>query len=229
MRKSTKFMTVMAMAVGLTGLTLGADAQAQMPDDGGSEFEVDARGGISLPVSDLGDVADPGASFGLGATYWVHERIGVRVNGDAGLLTGLDADETGSGFESPDLDLYRYTGGVVARLTPRETRWDVTANLGAGGATYSSDDFAAGTLVNPVTGEAVQDFSSTYFSTTGGLKIGYDVTERVAVFAGGQAYLDFADEEDTAIFGEVAPQEVEPGGFDTAWTIPLQAGVKIRF
>jgi hypothetical protein len=229
MKRSTRFTTVMGMIVALAGLPTGGETEAQMTDGTDSRIEVDARGGISLPVSDLGDVADPGASFGLGATYWVSERIGVRVNGDAGLLTGLDADETGSGFESPDLDLYRYTGGVAARLTPRETRWDVTANLGAGGATYSSDDFAAGTLVNPVTGEAVQDFSGTYFSTTGGLKIGYDVTERVAVFAGGQAYLDFADEEDTAIFSEVAPQEVEPGGFDTAWTIPLQAGVKIRF
>lgn len=228
MRTRTTFLTILAAAAALAWLPAQGEAQGFGTDEA-SKFEIDARGGVSIPVSDLGDIADPGASFGLGANYWFNERIGVRVNGDAALLTGLDADETGTGLESPDVDLYRYTGGVVARITPPENRWDVTANLGAGGATYSSDDFVGGPLVNPVSGEAVEDFSETYFSTTGGVKVGYDVTDRVTVFAGGQAYLDFADEDDTAIFNQVAPADVDADGFDTSWTIPIQAGVKLKF
>lgn len=151
------------------------------------------------------------------------------MNGDASFLTGIDGDETGTGLESPDIDVYRYTGGVVGRLTPRESPWSVTANLGAGGVTYDSDEFEGGAVFNPATGERTDDFSQTYFSTTGGLKIGYDLSERLAVFAGGQAYLDFTDEDDTAVFGTVVPAEADADGFDTAWSLPVQAGVKIRF
>lgn len=82
-------------------------------------------------------------------------------------------------------------------------------------------------VVNPVTGNTVTDFSETYFTANGGLKVGYDVTPSVNVYAGGQWYLAFTDEEDTAVLSSLSPSEIN--AFDTASEIPIVLGVRASF
>ena len=217
---TSRISALIATGVLLGVLALPHAAQAQRAGGGSNPFDIDARAGVTLPASDIGDVADPGASFGLGLTYWFHHRLGVRLNGDLGLLSGLDADETGTSSESPDIDVWRYTLGIVGRITPPASRWDITANLGAGGVSYSSDEFEGG----PVAG---QDLSETYFSGTGGVRIGYDVTPSIGLFVGAQAYYDFLDEDDTAAFAQAVPSEVDEG-LESGWTFPIQGGIKIK-
>ncbi|MFQ5551368.1 MAG: hypothetical protein ACE5FJ_09045 [Gemmatimonadales bacterium] len=48
------------------------------------------------------------------------------------------------------------------------------------------------------------------------------------MFVGGQAFVMFADEADTAVFAAIN-SAIDPAGFDTAVTIPLTAGVEIFF
>lgn len=204
----------------LAGLPEGAAAQAV-----DQPWVLEGRGGISVPAGNLADVFDVGPGLGAGIGYRVHPRVALRIDGDVGILSG--ADDLATGTEAPDTRLWHYNGGVEFELTPPEaSRWEVTANLAGGATTFSGDDFAQ-PLTNPVTGETVTDFSETYFTANGGLKVGYDISPSVNVFAGGQWYLAFTDEDDTAVFSALSPSEID--AFDTASEIPIVVGLKARF
>ncbi|MFQ5530924.1 MAG: outer membrane beta-barrel protein [Gemmatimonadota bacterium] len=180
---------------------------------------VEARGGIAIPTSDLSDIADEGPSFGVGVSFPLNDRLAVRVDGDVDILSGKDA--SGPGSEGPDLNLYHYGAGLeYALVQPGGSRWGLDVNVGAGATTFDSDEFDV--MGTPV------DFSETYFTANGGLTLGYQVSPSVNVFVGGQAFVMFADEADTAVFAAISP-EVDPAGFDTAVTIPVTAGVEIFF
>lgn len=176
---------------------------------------VDANGGVSLPAGDLEDVYDVGGRVGIGIGYLVAPRVAIRVDGDVDFLTGSD-DAPGA----PNLRLWHYGAGVsVNLLDPDRTRWTLLVDAGAGATTMDSDDFPA---------EAVgqeDSFTETYFQLNGGLQVGYLVTERVNLFAGGRANVAFTDEEDTALLTQFLGTAE---GFDTAWTIPIVAGIEIR-
>jgi len=183
-----------------------------------SRFSVEGRGGVAIPASDLADLEDVGASFGVGLAYDLSSRVALRIDGDVDILSGADSGVSGS--SAPDLNIFHYGAGFAVRLVdPGASRWNFDVNIGAGASTFDSDTFSA----NGVS----QDFSETYFTTNGGLRVGYDLSSSVNIYASGQAYLMFTDDADTAVFSQVS-SEVDPSGFDTAWTIPLTAGLAIR-
>jgi len=188
------------------------------------KWTVDARGGIAVPASDLSDLENVGGNAAVGVAYWVHPRIALRVDGSVDLLSGKDSSDQGVLVaQVPDMTLWHYVGGLEFRLTPPEaTRWDVTVNLEAGATTMDTDDdpiFTTGPGGGP-------DFTQTYFSGNGGLRAGYWVTPRVNVFVSGQAHLIATDEQDTRVFSAFS-SDVDPSGFSSGWTFPVQAGVKV--
>jgi len=63
-------------------------------------------------------------------------------------------------------------------------------------------------------------------TANGGLKVGHDVNRNVNVFVGGQWYLQFTEEADTQPVAELAGLTES---FDSASTIPLYAGLKLKF
>lgn len=201
--------TVAMAALLVFGMVGSAEAQQGVT--------IEARGGIAIPTSDLSDLTDEGPSFGVGVNFPLTNRISVRVDGDADLLSGKDA--SGTGPAGPDINLYHYGAGLeFALVQPGASRWGIDVNVGAGATTFDSDEFdVMGTMV---------DFSETYFTANGGLTLGYQVSERINVFVGGQAFIMFADEDDTAIFSAIN-SELDPAGFDNVVTIPLTAGFKI--
>lgn len=211
---------VLTLAFALALIPLASPAQAQMSGETGT-WSIDARGGVAVPAGDLSDAVDVGPTFGLGIAYRVHPRVSIRVDGDLDIYSGADL-QTGAGtFELPDLNLWHYNAGVGIELTePGASRWDVTANLGAGATTFDGDAFTTSG------GTTVEGLSETYFTANGGLKFGYDVHPNVNVYAGGQWYLAFTDEEDTAgLTGGTGQGE----GLDTASSLPLTLGVKLKF
>jgi hypothetical protein len=192
-------------------------ADAQQVD--AKRFSVEPRAGIAIPAGDLSDVVDLGPGVGLGLSYRLTDRLAVRLDGDVDILSGLDA--SGTGPEGPDFTIFHYGAGLqYALLDPSSNRWAVDVDLGVGASTFDVDEFVSD-------GEVI-DFSETYFTTSGGLQVGYDVAPNVNVFGRGQAYLMFADEEDTAVFSAFSPA-ADPAGFDTAWSIPVSVGVAIYF
>lgn len=202
------FATAAALTVAASG---EVDAQATLDPD--SRWSIDGRAGVGLPVGDLSDFQDAGFAAGLGIGYRVHPRVTLRVDGDVEVLSGA---EIGGSDEFVDTNLWHYTGGVEFALTdPTRTPWNVSANVGAGATTFSFD------LETEAPGV---DDTQTYFSTRGGLNVGYFVSSGVEVFARGDAHLMFVDEDDF---------ESEPGEppilEDTAWSIPLTAGLRVHF
>jgi hypothetical protein len=208
-----------ALTLLATALLLGNTSAASAQQADGPRFSIQPRAGIAIPAGDLSDVADAGPSFGIGLQYQLTNRLALRLDGDADVLSGVDA--SGSGPEGPDVTIYHYGAGLqYALLAPGVNRWAIDVNLGAGASTFDVDEFSVGG--GPV------DFSETYFTANGGLQVGYAVTPSVNVFGRGQAYLMFTDEDDTAVFNAIN-SDVDPAGFDSAWTIPLSVGVAIRF
>lgn len=191
------------------GMVASADAQQGVT--------VEARGGIAIPTSDLSDLADSGPSFGVGVSFPLNNRLRLRVDGDVDLLSGNDA--SGTNPEGPDINLYHYGAGLeYALVQPGASRWGIDINVGAGATTFDADDFDV--MGTPV------DFSETYFTVNSGLTLGYQVSQGVSVFVGGQAFIMFADENDTAIFSAIN-SELDPTGFGNVVTIPVTAGFKI--
>lgn len=218
------------------GVLVGLPAQA----DGQQErFFVEARGGIADGLGDVGFIGEYGPTFGASVGYWIHDRIALTVGGDATLLSGADrdvspeaaADEQRVFIDVPDIDLYHYGAGVEILATPRESPLEVRFGGGIGGTTIQTDAFPAdfvAALPERVRAPDGGEFETTDLSIDGRLQVGYDVTERVNVFAGTRAYLSFLEETDTEFFHQ-AVEEADPQGFDTAWDLPIHAGVKIGF
>jgi hypothetical protein len=198
------------VALAFLGMPVPAFAQGQ-------RLLVESHGGLAVPAARLADLTDVGPSFGLGVAYEVAPRVSLFASGDLDLLDGADL---GNGTRAPDLRLWHYRAGVQLHLVrPEVSRWTVMADLGLGATTIDSERFA-------VAGED-RDFRETYFSTHGGIRFGYAFGPRVTGFLGGRVNLAFADEDETRVFADLNPEAVR--AFDRAWTVPLLAGVNVRF
>lgn len=225
---------LLAVAALLVWLPAQADAQQE-------SFFIEGRGGIGLGLGDVGFITDLGPTFGADIGYWLHDRVAVTIGGDATLLSGADRDVSDDAVEDgtqvfidvPDMDLYHYTLGLELLVTPRDNPLEVTFGGGIGATTISTDAFPESFVSGLTEAErrgldANREFSSTELTVDGRLQVGYDVSNRINVFAGTRAYLAFTDRPNTKFFHE-AVQEADERGFDTAWDLPIHAGVKIGF
>lgn len=218
-----------ALALALAVALAPVEAQGQgMTMNEGSALSVDARGGIAMPVSDLGDVADIGPTVGIGVAYRVHPRVSIRADGDLDIYSGTDFDAVSAEQPAaPDMTLWHFSGGVEFDVTgPGARRWNVSVDAGAGATTVDTDPFVGGVVENPETGQPELSFNETYFTAHGGVKIGYAVNEMLDVYGGARWYLSFADEQDTAVFSALSPTEVN--AFDQVSSVPLTLGLRLK-
>lgn len=244
MRVGYKQLGAVLGTVAVLGLGLGGPLSAQGAEDFGPDREgfiryspifwsLDARGGISLPLGDLGDVADPGPSVGAGWAYFLNPNFALRLDGNLDFWGGRDAGEQSSDAASPSPDILRfsYFGGFEAHLTdPTADGAQFALNLGAGGVTFNSDEFVVenfdATIPGPSQGATTRGtFSDTYFALQGGARLGINLSEVVALFLSGQAHWMFLDEEDSA---PLAAFYAGADPFDSGFAIPIQGGLRIN-
>lgn len=214
MRSRLRSYSVSLAAFAFLAVGAASPAQAQMAEDS-PQWTVDARGGVAVPAGDLADLPldDVAPALGLGVGYHLTPRIAIRADGAAEFYTG-EQDF------APDVRFFHYNAGLEFDvIKPGQGPWDLTANVAGGGTTWDTD---AGTGPGGGPGE----FSETYFSVNGGLKVGYDVASYVNAYVGGQWYLQFTDEEETRVLAEVSPDLSE--GFDSASSVPLYVGLKFK-
>lgn len=197
-------------------------AAAQAPQE---RWSVDGRAGISFATGELDNLPfeDLRPTAGATLTYWLSPRLGLQATGDWEGYLG-DEDELSSavatpGGNAPDLDVFHYGGGVVLEILPGGSPWGSELNVAAGGTTFDSEDFS-------VSAGPTGSFSQTYPSVSGGVQLGYAFSPSASAFLGGRAHLAFTDEDDTRFLSRLSP-----GGesFDTAWSFPITAGLKLRF
>lgn len=201
-----------ALAALVLLLASGRSASAQ---SGLPEVSVDPRMGIEFPVGDLSDIHTYGLTGGLGVAYRFHPNIAVRGDVDVGTL------EDKSGFLTPSLTTVHYGASVEFYLPkPPHQDFPLTVRWSIGGGATSLSGEEAFVEAEPI------DFSATYPTLGSAVKIGYEVTPEVEFFAGGQMYLIFADEAETA---ELYVNEPGHGPFGTTWSAPVVLGVKAAF
>ncbi len=170
-------------------LALPNPAQAQQR---GWSFQ--GRAGLAVPAADLADFQDPGPSLGVGLAYWIRDRLAVRADAGVDLLSGAETDFGGE-FGNITL-LYHYDARVEYDLIPpSQSPWKLHANAGLGATTLDRE-----------VGE-----SETDFTLNAGARLGYQVSPRVRVFGGPQAYV---------ILGVGANDE-------TFLSFPIDAGVRV--
>ncbi|HKK26510.1 MAG TPA: outer membrane beta-barrel protein [Gemmatimonadota bacterium] len=211
------------VALALVAAPAGLSAQmGGMSRD--ARLSVNPRVGVTVPGSNLSDLYKVAPSAGVGLGYWMTPRFGVVVNADVDFLNGKNTADAGINGGVPDMRLWEFTGGLAARLTPPATsRWDVTAQVGAG-FTQMDTDSSPFFLLN----QSSDSFSQGYFSAQGGLQVGYDIQPGVDLWVGGRANLILTKEEDTMAFAPLS-DNVAAAGFDKAWTFPVRLGLRVRF
>lgn len=212
-----------------------AAADAQFVSYSPIFWSADARGGISLPLGDFGDVVDAGPGFGVGVAYFLNRRLALRADGSLTLFQGKDDVAE----QAPDVHAWRYWGGIefhLANPSPEGMTTGgakkglmATLNLGIGGVTYNSDQFVVEGF-NAATGQpepgatTTAAFQDTYVGVNGGLNLGYNASRVFTIFIGAQAHAAFLAEEDTGPLAFLMGQEE----FSTAIDIPIHGGFRIN-
>lgn len=191
-------------------VTLGAapDAEAQQLDARLDDVTARFQSGVAYPVGGFGDFVDPGPTFGVDLGYPVRDRLDLMLNLDLDLVRKHDI------YAVPDMRLWRYQLGTEADLLGRRTSdVRVLGYVGAGATSFSSETFYPGT--DP------QKFSNTYFTGTGGLRLGLETSPGFRWWLNGELNWSPVDEEDTEVLSQAARNELKAFGSATnvAFTI----------
>lgn len=196
------------VALVCVGVVTATNARAQMADER-SPWTVNAQGGLAIPTGDLADlpIESTGVGVGLGLAYRVSPRFAIRADAGAEFYGGSFA-------EAPSIRFFRYDAGLEAEVTPPGSPLDVVVNVGGG---FTKWDTERGVPTPSAT------FTETYPTVNGGLRVGYDVVAGVNLFARGQWYMQFTDEQETAPLAELSTDL--SGGFGTASSAPISLGL----
>lgn len=192
------------------------DAQDGVPGPSAGSVSLDVRGGLVIPVAEMDAIAQTGGSFGGGVAVHLSRRVAFRADGEYRLLTGA---RTRDGVLLADMNSLAVTGGLEVHFIDPGTRWTGTLSLGAGIATLETEDTTDDGTAAPV------DADLTNVAFRGGSKLGYQVSDRLALYLEPAVYLVTFDRDETRAFDAVTG-DVSP--FDVGWTIPLQAGVRFH-
>jgi hypothetical protein len=215
---STGLRVATAAAVAALLATSGLSAQDDgAPGPTANSLSLDVGGGVVTPISALDEITDAGGSAGAGIAWHISPRIGLQGAVDYQTLSGGE-DEAGN--LAPDMTLLHATGGIEVRFfdPDGENPWNGTLNVGAGISNMEAAENLDTGAASPIT------FDQTYLSFRGSTKLGYQATSSVNVFLEPKIYLVATDREDTAVFSTAFTGVRD---FDTAWLIPVHAGVRI--
>lgn len=211
---------------------LPAAAQSQFIRYSPIFWSFDGRGGIALPVGDLGDVTESGVTVGAGLAYFLNPRFALRIDGNTSFLGGKDGEmvNAASGTEAPEQRVFDFVGGFEVHLTdPSTSKARFTIGANAGGTVIDGDEFSVadfdGTTNQPAPGfTTTTAFEDTYFTVGGSVRLGVKASRLVDLFVGGDIKFLFLDEDDTAPIAHL----YGTSPFDSGLLIPIQGGIRIN-
>lgn len=205
-----------------TALLLLLPAVSAAQDPGSTEGSVafELRGGGSVPGGETGlaVITEPGPVFGGGISIPLGRHLAVTGDVDYQLLQG---DREDAGVALPDMDVLSATGGLEIHFREPGNPWRGILSLGAGVSSLRTAELLDDGTQAPV----VLDASA--FTARGGLKLGFQATPSISLYLEPGVYLFVLERDLTEPFVIVAPGLEEP--FEFAWTIPLQAAIRIQF
>lgn len=201
-------------------LLLPAVSAAQDPGSAQGSAVFEFRGGGSVPGGETGlaAITEPGPVLGGGISIFLGRRLAVTGDVDYQLLQG---DREDAGVALPDMDVLSATGGLEIHFREPGNPWRGILSLGAGISTLQTAEQLDDGTQAPV----VLDANA--FTARGALKLGFQATPSISLFLEPGVHLYVLDPDLTEPFVIVAPGLEEP--FEFAWTIPLQAAIRIQF
>ena len=192
--------------------------QAQAQSSMAGKVLVEATTGLSIPARNISKYVDVGPQFGIRVAYPIAPKLYLGAQTGLELFPGTEVVPL---EKAPDVSAWRYQGGIEAiMLPPTPHGWTMTANLDVGATTLTSDKFV------PVNGTDKMDYSNTFVSAAGGLRVGYAISPRVTIFADGEAHWIGATKKKTEDLAQFDHSHLFP--FDSAVTIPLTIGLSAR-
>lgn len=218
---------LVAAALVVAGLAWSPDAA---PAQERARYQIDAQGGLALPVGATSDIWESSINSRLSFTYWFDESFGVRVDGSRDGLTGKDAADLSGPFNAPDATFWQATAGLAWEVLDPDDSFVLGFDVGGGFANVSSDDFPADVEQPsgaPEPDFEITDFSETYPAFTAGVKVGYRFTPRFSAYLGGRGNYIGSDTQEMEDFAAFDPDT--PVSFTPLWTMPVQVGVSVTF
>ncbi len=213
--------SVLAVLAGAALMLVPQTADAQQG------ITTDFEAGIGIPNGDMADVVDPGPAFTVGVNFRVHDRVSIRAEGGADLYKVTEvADLTvdGETLDGPDVTTTRLDLGLIFHAVQPGMGGGFWADIDVGGGYHilTTDRYE---IVTPTDVETL-DLSQGYLGAKGGLTLGYNFSDAVSAFVGGDAYLVPGDAQDLETFAEFDEIDEAP---ETHLSIPVQAGLRFHF
>jgi len=209
-----------------TGAALAAALLLAIPGTGIAQvdgtFSVEARGGAAVPVGTMNDLTEWSGTAGGTLAWHFNPYWALRGDVDWMHLRSGENDLAYNGIASPPMDLLFFGGGIevnFARPKYQDVPLTFVANLGAGATKMSTDS-------NWLPGHPAADFDGTYLTFKGGGQVGWQFSPLINAFVSVQGFMILLNEDDTSVF------EDELAGIDafqTAFVIPITAGVRLTF
>jgi hypothetical protein len=205
-RRAASPLFVTVLLAGSAGAAAAQDRFAVMP-----------RGGYAMPAGQLANLVDGGPAYGLDVTIGLTDRLNLRADGMANMLSGKTLS---TGRNSPDMSVLHYGLGLeFALLRPEVMPITVSADAGLGASRFDTDRF-------PIADYDSREFDKTYASARLGLGLGYDVRQSISVLLGARAYFVNMWEAETRTLTNLDPYTIK--SFSTGVTIPVSLGVRAR-
>ncbi len=192
-------------------------------------WSFDVFGGLAIPTSALSDVSKTGPSFGVGADYYVSNRVGLRLETSLDLLGSGDL----SGSQEVDLRLYHLNGGLEFDLVDRTNRKVNFTLFALGGVVFvNSEKFSSPPSPSAPNGTVIADWQDAYPELRAGFRLGFQLGDctpaRAKVcgdfFINGGLHLMFGNERDT----EPIAALYNTSAFSSFYDFPIQIGFRIN-
>lgn len=205
-----------SIAVGVVTLIgLSAEGEAQ-----NSDLDISARGGMAVPVGNLGQVTDLGYGLGAGIAYPLGSGIRLRTDVEYFYFPGQPVDE---GSRGADVSQWFLLLGGDLDLAPHSSPWGVRAQVGAGVSLLGTDPLP---VPDPITGTTFfRQLDRELFTWHAGFEAHYAVSSSFVPFLRVRGLLTRAGGS-VAAFRGIDDTLGESGLFVS---IPLEAGFSLSF
>lgn len=213
---------LVAVALAAVGMLLGPPAALEAQDDDtapeAGTVSFDPRAGVAVPLADLDEILQTGASIGGGVAIHLSRQVALRADAEYQMFTGARTPSP-ENLLFADVNSLNLTGGLDIHFLDPETRWTGSLSLGAGISTLETDETTDDGDPAPVSADL------TNLALRTGTKLGYAATDQIDIYLEPAVYLSVLERDETRPFAAMS-DHVTP--FDVAWVLPIQAGVRIR-
>jgi hypothetical protein len=198
----------LSLLLALLAIGNAAPARAQL-----GELNWALKGGVALPLFSFGEYFEFGPTVGLDVGYPLRPRVDLKLDLDFDMMNRHEF------YATPVMKLWRYRVGVEGDVLGDggDDVFLLRAHAGVGASTFHSSQFWLESRPT-IDGEQI---SKTYFTGTGGVRVGLRTGVGLIWWLGGQLNWSPVDEENRGLLEQAARNSLSRIGSATSATITL--------